>query len=225
MGATAEAIPVPPGIEAAGADAWLTSHDTGALLYQLFFLPGDCLVWAVATYLPSVAAFLEIGPADYGGVLAGFVSTCAWILLVVTAAIVYQKIVDADVALTRGVARLSARVVRSTRIARALLASRFRAREKPHGGKIEFGEDIDLSREELRVLQIHGELGPGYALAVSEVAGSLRARVHHAQELLERLTKLQLIESTVGGLDGENAYRLTRAGRAFLIFRQMAPKT
>ncbi len=120
---------------------------------------------------------------------------------------------------------LSARLVRSTRIARALLASRFRAREKPRGDKIEFGEDIDLSREELRVLQIHGELGPGYALAVSEVAASLRARVHHAQELLERLTKLQLIESTVGGLDGENAYRLTRAGRAFLIFRQMAPKT
>ena len=73
-------------------------------------------------------------------------------------------------------------------------------------------------------MRIHGELGPGYALAVSEVAASLRARVNHAQELLERLTKLQLLESTVGGLDGENAYRLTRTGRAFLIFRQMARK-
>ena len=224
MGVAAQTIPVPPAIEAGGADAWLGSSDLPAVLYQLFFLPGDCLIWAIASYLPSVAGLFGIGPADYGGVLAGFVSACAWIVLFVTTAIIYQKILDADAALTRGVVSLRSQLVRGARIARALLAARLRERKKPREDKIEFAEEIDLSREELRVLQMHGELGPGYALAVSEIAAMLSARVNHAQELLERLTKLRLLDSTVGGLDGENAYRLTQNGRAFLIFRQMAPK-
>jgi hypothetical protein len=225
MGVASEPIPVPPGIEAAGADAWLASDDWSVLVYQLFFLPGDGLVWAIASYAPSVAAFLEIGPDDYGSVLGGFVSACAWIVLVVTTAIVYQKIRDVDDALTRGVATLGADLVRGARIARALLVRTLRERKKPREATIEVAEDIDLGREELRVLRLHGDLKPGYALAVSEVATTIHARVRHAQELLERLTKLQLLESTVGGLDGENAYRLTRSGRAFLIFRQMKPKT
>jgi hypothetical protein len=223
MGVAAQAIPTPPGIEA-GADAFLASTDLSELLSELFFLPGDCFVWAIASYLPSVAVFLNIGPADYGGVLAGFVSTCAWLVLFVTAAIGYQKVVDADAALTRRLAKLRAQLVRGAHIARALLAGWFREREKPREDTLELAADFDLDREELQVLRLHGELGPGYALAVSEVAAELRARLNHAQELLERLTKLKLIESTVGGLDGENAYRLTRSGRAFLIFRQMTPK-
>jgi hypothetical protein len=225
MGVASQPIPVPPGLEAAGADAWLASDDWSVQLYQLFSLPGDSLVWAIASYMPSVAAFLEIGPDDYGSVLAGFVSACAWIVLMVTTAIVYQKIRDVDDALTRGVASFGAHVVRGTRIARALFARALRERKKPRETTIEVAEDIDLGREELQVLRLHGNLKPGYALAVSEVATTIHARVRHAQDLLERLTKLQLLESTVGGLDGENAYRLTRSGRAFLIFRQMKPKT
>jgi DNA-binding MarR family transcriptional regulator len=189
-----------------------------------YFLPGDWLIRTIVTYLPALAAFLDISAAGYGGVLSGFVSTCAWLLLLISGSIAYQSIRAADHALTRGVTGLWGETVRRSRIAVALLAARLRRRKEPAPEQIEFTEDLALSRDELRALQLHAELGPGFALAVSEVASALGARTHQAQQVLERLTQLGLLDNTVGGLDGESAYTLTRTGRAFLIFRQLAPK-
>jgi hypothetical protein len=224
MDDSAEVVPKPSlAVADAGGDALFTLSDLPAWLYAAYFLPGDWLLWAISSRLPSVASFLEIGAADYGGVLSGFISTCAWLLLLVSGSIAYQFVRDADRAMTRGIAELCADVGRRARIAAALLRTRMRRRRRAPPEKIEVAEDLELSRDELKALQLYGELQPGYALAVSDVAAALQARSHQVQRLLERLKQLGLLGSTVGGLEGESAYTLTRAGRALLIFRKLAP--
>jgi hypothetical protein len=224
MDDSAEVVPKPSvAVGDAGGDALFTLSDLPAWLYAAYFLPGDWLLWTMSSQLPSVARFLEVGAGDYGGVLSGFISTCAWVLLLVSGSIAYQSVRDADRAMTRGIADLCADIGRRARIAAALLRMRMRKRKPATPEKIEVAEDLEVSRDELKTLQLYGELEPGYALAVSDVAAALHARSHEVRRLLERLAHLGLLGSTVGGLEGESAYTLTRAGRALLIFRKLAP--
>jgi hypothetical protein len=200
-----------------------TISDLGLWLKDAFFLPGDWLIWATATYAAPVAEFLEIGANDYGSVLSGFLSALAWILLVIVAGVTYGAIRDFDRRLTDGVERLYAEVRRRLRVAGALLVYRLRRLrpEAPKSEAIELSEEIKLSNDELRVLRLHGQLKAGYALAVSEVMAALKISGDHARQVLGRLKQLNLVASTVGGREGESAYRLTRAGQAFLVFRQL----
>jgi Mn-dependent DtxR family transcriptional regulator len=78
------------------------------------------------------------------------------------------------------------------------------------------GEEPTLSPDEVRVLELHAKLAPGFALAVSDVAAELQTRVYEVRTALERLQRLELLQATVGGLDGETAYTLTANGRALL---------
>ena len=73
-----------------------------------------------------------------------------------------------------------------------------------------------MSRNEQRVLELHAKLAPGFALSVSDVAAAFNARGYEVRDVLERLKRLDLLHTTVGGLDGEPAYTLTAAGRALL---------
>ena len=84
----------------------------------------------------------------------------------------------------------------------------------------EFAESIELSVLEVAALRLHAGLKPGYALAESEVAAALKVRRNQAQDALGKLKRLNLLETAVGGGGGETAYRLTRAGRGFLVFRR-----
>jgi DNA-binding IclR family transcriptional regulator len=79
--------------------------------------------------------------------------------------------------------------------------------------------EVELSATELRVLQLHAGLAPGYALSVSEVAQALRARRHDTRELLSALKELGLLNRTLGGTDDETSYTLSAAGKALLAAR------
>jgi DNA-binding MarR family transcriptional regulator len=85
------------------------------------------------------------------------------------------------------------------------------------------GEEPSLSGDEERALRLYARLAPGFALAVSDVAEELDARVYDVSAVLERLQRLRLLQSTVGGLDDETAYTLTPAGRALLRLRHTRP--
>jgi hypothetical protein len=81
-----------------------------------------------------------------------------------------------------------------------------------------------LSRDELRVLELHAKLAPGFALAVSDVAAELDMRGYEVLDVLERLHhRLRLLHSSVVGLDGETAYTLSSNGRALLRLLHARP--
>lgn len=194
--------------------------DTGALALpsfgEWFFLPGDWLIYVLASRVPSVAELLQIGPADYGGKLAGFAAWIFWLLLAIALITVTAAVRRFDRALTGGIVGAAVELRRRLRMALVRVRHRRTGREHLAQPAIDVGELPSLRRDELRALELHAKLAPGFALAVSEIADELQLRVHQARALLERLQQLGLLRSTVGGLDGETAYTLSAAGRALL---------
>ena len=193
--------------------------DAGALilpsLVKLFCLPGDWAIFGVATYLPSLARWLGLEAGDYGSTYSAAVSLVIWAVVTILSIMAWAAVRDFDRAVTRGVSGLATEAMRHVRMAIA----RFKYR---HGPKhrtepvIEVTEEPDLGLDEIRVLRLHATLGPGYALAVSDVAERLEARGYQVRGVLERLQGLKLLQATVGGLDGESAYTLTPLGRIVL---------
>jgi hypothetical protein len=143
------------------------------------------------------------------------VSLVAWALLAIVLIAAWAAVRDFDRAVTRGVSGAYTEALRQIRmaIARIKYAQGPKRRTEP---MIEVTEEPDLGLDEVRVLRLHASLGPGYALAVSDVAERLEARGYQIRGVLERLQSLQLLQATVGGLDGESAYTLTPLGRTIL---------
>ena len=209
-------------VDVDGGDAFTVS-DVGPLLQQLFFMPGDWLLWSLSSYAPPLAQFFEISAQNYGGWLSGFVSALAWITLAVGSSMTYTAARSFDEALTRRVVDLFADLRRRARISATLIGYRYRriresVQKKP---PVEAPQELELSDAEMRVLRAHAALQPGYALAVSEIAATLNVRSYELQRALDRLMRLHLLNSTIGGLDGETAYTLTPAGSAFIAFRAL----
>jgi hypothetical protein len=187
---------------------------------QIFFLPGDWTIYFLARYLTPLANALGIGPADYGTAYSACLSLVGWSLIAIALIVAVSTVRDLDRRVTDKIAALYGELRRRIRMFVALVRYyRGRRRVRTESAGVELIEEPGLGRNELRVLQVHANVAPGYALAKSDVAALLKARVHELEGALERLQRLALLESTVGGLDGETAYTLTPTGRAVLVAR------
>jgi hypothetical protein len=125
--------PIAPwqGLEAPwSGDAAFTVSRLGAWLYEFFFLPGDCLIWAALSFAPPLARFLELGTGDYGGVLSGFLSALAWLTLLLVSGMLYQGIREADRSATRRLKAAWAEGRRRAIVARLTIAQRWRERRR-----------------------------------------------------------------------------------------------
>lgn len=191
--------------------------DAGALVFpsllQLFCLPGDWAIYLIARYLPAQAEWLGFGAAEYGSAYSVAVSLAGWALVAIVLIMAWAAIRDVDRAVTRGVGGLYSETLRHIRMAVARLryGRRPKRRTEP---VLEVTEMPALGLDEIRVLREHATVGPGYALAVSDIAERLEARGYQIRGVLERLQTLKLLQTTVGGLDGETAYTMTPFGRA-----------
>jgi len=202
--------------------------ETGSLVVpsfdELFFLPGDWLIYLLSSRAPSIAEMLGVGPTDYGGTLAGFIAWFFWIALAIAAIATTSAVRRFDRRVTGGIADLAIDLRRRWRMALVLADYRRKLRAQRKEPTIDVAEEPGLSRDELRILQLHAKLSPGFALSTRDVAEELNTRVHEIRAALERLQKLNLLNSTVGGYDGETAYTLSPAGRTLLQIRHARPR-
>jgi hypothetical protein len=193
---------------------------------QWFFLPGDWVLYWLASRAPVLAEAFGIGPGDYGGTLAGLIAWTSWIVFAIALIAATSTIRRFDRAMTGGfvgfAAELRRRVHMAIVLARYRRAQRGAHRQEPD---LVLGEEPSLNAFEVRVLELHATLMPGFALSISDVAADLETRSYEARGALERLRQLGLLQSTVGGLDGETAYTLTTTGRALLRMRHARPST
>jgi hypothetical protein len=202
----------------ANGDGHVDAADVLANAGSLFFLPGDSCLFALATYAAPLARWLDLGSADYGGVVSAVLSACAWFIAFTIVSIVYHRVLDVDRRLTGAVRGLLASVARHARMARALWRQRWRAwlashrQAKPEAPS----REVALSATERKVLMLHAGLAAGYALSVSEVADALGARRDPTRELLTALKELGFLNRSIGGADDETSYTLSTAGRAWL---------
>jgi hypothetical protein len=202
--------------------------DTGALVFpslmEWFFLPGDWFIYLVASRLPPAAQLLQIGPADYGGTFSGFLAWIAWLVLALAAIAATAAVRRFDRAVTSTIVGVAIEIRRRIRMTLAFARYRRGRPDRRTEPVMEVGELPALSRDELRALELHARLAPGFALAVGDVAEALAARGYEVRGVLERLRQLRLLQATVGGLDGEPAYTLTAAGRALLRLHRASPR-
>ena len=63
-------------------DGAITISDAWLWLKWVFFAPGDLLLLILMKYAASVALFIEITPADLGGMASGTISALAWLWIV-----------------------------------------------------------------------------------------------------------------------------------------------
>jgi hypothetical protein len=68
----------------ANGDGRITISDALSHLAQLFFLPGDSLIYAAIGFAPDLAGYLEFGGDSYRGWFSGVVSLLAWIAVLIT---------------------------------------------------------------------------------------------------------------------------------------------
>jgi hypothetical protein len=210
----------------ANADGRITLADISSWPSAVFFLPGDGLLWATATYAPTIARLLDIGPADYGGLLSGTLSTLAWIVAFIGGAILHQEVRDLDRRLTRATVGAYSTCALRLRIARTLLLQRWRewlARRAPSSA-VEVRTDVALSPIQLKALRLHAQLSAGYVLSVSDVAHSLGAPSRAAENVLADLKRLGLLVRAGCSADGESGYALSTGGRALLDFHERGPE-
>ena len=214
-----EPIPTPPNPFVA---------ETGTLVLpsfqEWFFLPGDWVVYLLASRVPAVAEPLGVGAADYGTTLAGFLAWICWIMLAIVSIAATSAVRRFDRALTGGIFEAARELRRLVRMAIVRAQYRRKLAAQRREPAFDVSEEPGLSREELRVLELHARLSPGFALSTSDVAHELGARGYEIRAALERLQKLQLLQVTVGGLDGETAYTLSAAGRTLLQIRHARPR-
>jgi hypothetical protein len=204
--------------------------ETGSLVIpsfeEWFFLPGDWIIYLTSRWAPPIADTLGISAADYGGTLAGFIAWTCWIVLAIAAIATTSAVRRFDRALTGGIVDAVIELRRRLRMALVFAEYRrkLRAQRKRKEPTIDVVEEPGLSRDELRVLELHARLSPGFALSTRDVAEELGARGHEIRAALERLKKLNLLQATVGGYDGETAYTLSAAGRTLLQIRHARPR-
>ena len=183
--------------------------DIALWLYRTFFFPGD----------QFLSKFPELDVAGHGRVVSGLLSVAAWLGAIVLIVTVYRLIGNLDRALTAFVRRLYEELQRAGRVVarRIIIAFRSYALERQARlARTEVFEQPALSTLQLRILQSHAGLPPAHLLTPTDTARALDMRAADVAVVLGTLRKLSLVDRTLGADDGEDGYRLTKAGEVFL---------
>jgi DNA-binding MarR family transcriptional regulator len=175
--------------------------DIALWLYHGFFVPGDQL------------------SSSPGSVQSGLISTAVWLGAILSIVVICRSIRDLDQALTALIVRLYEETRRAVRVVARRLGIAFRAYALARQARLtrtEVAELPALTGLQLAVLQSHAGLPPGHLLTPSDVASAVDMRIADIERTLGALKKLSLVERSFGAGDGEDGYRLTRAGEVLL---------
>jgi DNA-binding MarR family transcriptional regulator len=191
------------------ADLQSALLDILAWLYRGFFLPGDRLL----------ANFPGLYLSSHGYVVTGLVCAVIWLAVIVLLVAIWRFIRYLDSALTAFIMRAYEELQRAVRVVarRTRLALRSYALERAARlARPEVSELPALSGVQLEILQHHAALPPGHLVTPADIANTLAMRVADVERALGALRNLTLVERTFGAGDGEDGYRLTRAGAVLL---------
>ena len=190
--------------------------DVALWLYRAFFVPGD----------QFLAKFPELDIAGHARVVSGLLSTVIWLGAIALIVGSYKLVRIVDLALAALVVRLYEELQRAGRVVVRRLAIAFRSfalERQARSARTEVFEQPALSALQLRILQSHANLPPAHLLTARDIGRALDMRSADVAVVLGTLRKLSLVDRTLGADDGEDGYRLTKAGEVFLAACSRTP--
>ncbi len=193
-------------------DGFFTISDVVLWLQQLFFMPGDWVIWLSLQYFPDASRFFELSTRAYGSTFSALISLVAWILIIVCVMMMTHYLAAVDRAFTSFVRRIASAFLIKFRIAKRLAAEWFTRRRAARRDRRSIVEDLGLSPEELRILSAHAHVSPPDTLALSDLVRATGVPRVQAKEVLARLQELQLLAFADGQQMEEGGYLLTPPG-------------
>jgi DNA-binding MarR family transcriptional regulator len=190
--------------------------DVALWLYHAFFVPGE----------QFLAKFPELDIAGHARVVSAVLSTVIWLgaLALIVGACKLVRVVDST--LTALLVRLYEDMQRAGRTVVRRLAIAFRSfalERQARSARTEVFEQPALSALQLRILQSQANLPPAHLLTASDIGHALDMRSADVAVVLGTLRKLSLVDRTLGADDGDDGYRLTKAGEVLLAACSRTP--
>ena len=196
-------------------DGRFTVSDVGSWALDVLILPGNLFVYVLINHAPRIAAFLELGSEDYGGVVAIWAAILIWLATIIVAGSLLGAIRDFDRKLTSWLLGRWAELGRQLRILkRRIAALLYRRREAPDQL---VAETVDLANVETAVLRCLSCIDDGDVLTADEIAAQLERPARELKPVLRRLVELGLIEPGRDTFRNKNGHRIGTAGQMYLL--------
>jgi hypothetical protein len=173
----------------------------GSSVADAYTQPGQLLISAFGPVLNTVVGDKEL-------LLSALISTAAWLLLLALALKAFGIV-------RRVAANMKTAV--ATRISNIRTSRACHKRSEKLRGQLAVSDtELHFDNLDLAVLNSAATLGPGLALTAPDLAAEFDLRPPKVQDRLEKLATNMMLVRSFGSPEDYQAYRLSRAGAAFL---------
>jgi hypothetical protein len=182
-----------------------------------FLIPGEYVLALLVARAPALVEFLGLDVEGYGVIYAASLSAATWVVAFVLVRAGYNLIRDVLESMMYSARRLTVAASHRLRMARLRLAAPIRKiHQRFRGTKSVYLEEFAIDDLQLAILRAQSRLAPGHVITAVDIANEFGVGQLPAQQALDTLRKLHLVEVSFGTIDGFPGYLLTRPGRVFL---------
>jgi hypothetical protein len=192
-------------IEAGAGYLWLW-------LQQAFLVPGHYILELLVTRAPEFAGYLELNSENFAVLWAAVISAATWLVavfLIKAACNVARDLLQSMIYSVERIAEAASHRMRMIRL-RLLAPIRQFARRFGAGRSVHL-EEFDIDDLQLAILRAQSRLAPGQAITAVEIASEFGVGQSRAQQALDGLRKLHLVEVSLRATGEFPGYLLTRA--------------
>jgi hypothetical protein len=208
-------------------DNWLnTLRDIGALVREIYLVPGDFVLSKFAELAPVTAANWGVEGSADSLVQAAVISGIFWLLMSIVAWRLYrysQSLLRNIVAVFHTAWYRGRQAVGS---AKTWLVCRLRDFvPKSQDDGIDAVPEIDFDDLDLAVLRSAAAGGPGMATSAPEIAEKFKLRPSQVQRSIDKLRRNKMLDTVIGSTDGYGNIRLSPSGTTFVAMWQRQHET
>jgi hypothetical protein len=201
---------------------WLsTLREFGALVREIYLVPGDFVLSKFAELAPVTATNWGISAGSDSTVQAAVISAIFWILMSIIAWRLYrycQSFVRNFIAVLHTAWYRGRQAAGSLKTLFVCRLREFVPRREEHG--IDAIPEIDFDDLDLAVLRSAAARGPGLATSAPEIAEKFKLRPSQVQRSIDKLCRNKMLDTVIGTTDGYDNFRLSPSGATFVAMWQ-----
>ena len=181
-------------------------------LQQAFLVPGNYVLELLVTRAPELAGYLELNSENFAVLWAAVISAATWLVavfLIKAACDITRDLLQSMIYAVERIAEAASHRLRMIRL--RLLAPIRQFAQRFGGGRSVHLEEFDIDDLQLAILRAQSRLAPGKAITAVEIASEFDVGQSRAQQALDGLRKLHLVEVSLRATGEFPGYLLTRA--------------